>query len=196
MKNGHGHYGYRSQQWQFTFVGGTGIEAMSASGNPQEMPLSQAKPGDRVWITAIRSTDISMLSLGVVTGAELEVISCTAGGSVIVSCQGYCLGFGAMTARQILVTNNPSFSEQHRATNMSTHLRELPVGARACIVGYERAFLGYTGKLLTMGLKPGTILTVIRHALWSKSVEIEVQGTNLSLRQQEADALCVERIEE
>ena len=80
------------------------------------------------------------------------------------------------------------------STNTSTHLRDLPVGARGRVVGYDKAFRGYKGKLLSMGLTPGTEFTVIRHAPLGDPVEIEVRGFKLSLRKQEAEALCVEEV--
>jgi ferrous iron transport protein A len=76
----------------------------------------------------------------------------------------------------------------------STYLRDFSVGTKGRIVGYERSFLGYQGKLLSMGLIPGKEFTVIRHASFNNPVEIDIQGFKLSLRKQEADALCVEEV--
>jgi len=80
-------------------------------------------------------------------------------------------------------------------TNCNTYLRDMPVGTRACVVGYEQAYLGYKGRLLSMGLTPGTEFTIIRHAPFNL-IEIEVQGIRLSLRKQEADTLCVEEVDD
>ncbi|MGH2414191.1 MAG: FeoA family protein [Microcystaceae cyanobacterium] len=79
---------------------------------------------------------------------------------------------------------------------ITTHLRDLPVGTKGCVVGYDKAFSGYIGKLLSMGLMPGTEFIVICHAPFDYSEQIEVQGFKLKLRKQEADALCVEEVEE
>ena len=78
--------------------------------------------------------------------------------------------------------------------NVKTYLRDLEVGSRGRIVGYDKTRRGYIGKLLSMGLRPGTEFTLIRHAYLGQSVEIEIQGFNLSLRNYEADALCVEEV--
>ncbi|NEP63607.1 MAG: ferrous iron transport protein A [Symploca sp. SIO2G7] len=78
-------------------------------------------------------------------------------------------------------------------TNSNTYLRDMPAATRACVVGYEKAYLGYKGRLLSMGLTPGTKFTVICHAPFNL-VEIEIKGFRLSLRKQEADALCVEEV--
>ena len=201
-----GQHQHGSKGWQFTFVGGTNLEAETvASGGqteaePSQFSLARTKAGDRVWITDFKDKSIShWLELGLAPGAELEVINGNTRGSVVVAVQGRCLGFGASIAAQILVTDNPVLGKKYKQeaiANANTHLRDLPVGARGCVVGYDRAFLGYMGKLLAMGLQPGTAFTVIRHALFGHLVEIEVQGVTLSLRKPEADALCVEEVEE
>lgn len=76
-----------------------------------------------------------------------------------------------------------------------TYLRDLAVGSKGRIVGYERVTGGYKGRLLAMGLTPGTEFTVIRHAPLGDWIEIEVRGVNLSLRKHEADVLCIEEVE-
>ncbi|NES19158.1 MAG: ferrous iron transport protein A [Symploca sp. SIO3E6] len=82
-------------------------------------------------------------------------------------------------------------------TNSNTYLRDMPVGTRACVVGYEKAYLGYKGRLLLMGLTPGTEFTIVSHAPTPFNlIEIEVQGFRFSLRKQEADALCVEEMDD
>jgi ferrous iron transport protein A len=78
--------------------------------------------------------------------------------------------------------------------NSSTYLRDMPVGARVRLVDYEKVYRGYKGRLLSMGLTPGTEFIVISHASFGNLVEIEVRGVKLSLRKQEADALCVEEV--
>lgn len=199
------------KDWGFTFVGGTADLEVDPTGKivaslgpaeaeSQQFSLARTKAGDRVWITTFKNTrSISRLyELGLSPGAELQVISCITSGSVIVAVQDRRLGLGASTASQIFVTDDPVLGKQYKqgAIAANTHLRDLPVGSRGCIVGYDRAFRGYMGKLLAMGLQPGTAFTVIRHALFGHLVEIEVQGFTLSLRKPEADALCVEEIEE
>ena len=79
---------------------------------------------------------------------------------------------------------------------MTTYLRELPIGAKGYIVGYDKIFKGYQGKLLSMGLRPGTEFTLVAQASDNWSVIIEIQGNLLKLNQPEADALCIEADEE
>lgn len=76
-----------------------------------------------------------------------------------------------------------------------TYLRELPVGAIAYIVGYDKVFKGYQGKLLAMGLTPGTQFIVIRQASKDWPIILEVRGNLIQLTQPEADALCIEEEE-
>lgn len=78
-----------------------------------------------------------------------------------------------------------------------THLRDLPIGCQGYIVGYDYAFQGYIGKLLRLGLTPGTFFTVIRHRFPDPfSHLIETQGRLIQLTKPEADALCIEETEE
>lgn len=74
------------------------------------------------------------------------------------------------------------------------YLRDLAVGSIGRVVGYEKAARGYRGKLLAMGLTPGTEFTVTRHAPLGDPVEILVRGFKLSLRKDEANALFVEEV--
>lgn len=74
------------------------------------------------------------------------------------------------------------------------YLRNLAVGSIGRVIGYEKAARGYKGKLLAMGLTPGTEFTVTRHAPLGDPVEILVRGFKLSLRKDEANALFVEEV--
>lgn len=83
------------------------------------------------------------------------------------------------------------------ASNMPTTslpLGTLGVGQSGRIVGYERGHRGYREKLLSMGLTPGTELTVTRQAPMGDPIEVEVRGFKLSLRKAEAAMLRVETI--
>jgi len=73
-------------------------------------------------------------------------------------------------------------------------LRDLAVGCTGRVIGYEKAARSYKGKLLAMGLTPGTEFTVTRHAPLGDPVEIQVRGFKLSLRKDEANALFVEEV--
>ena len=76
---------------------------------------------------------------------------------------------------------------------MSTTLRNLAVGDRGQVAGYEEGGRAYRKKLLSMGLTPGTELEVVRVAPMGAPVEIRVRGTSVSLRKSEAEALQVEK---
>ncbi len=78
---------------------------------------------------------------------------------------------------------------------VKTYLRELPIGTIGYIVGYDKVFKGYQGKLLAMGLTPGTQFIVIRQASKNWPIILEVKGNLIKLTQPEADALCIEEDE-
>ena len=75
-----------------------------------------------------------------------------------------------------------------------TTLGELKVGDRARVAGYAETGKGYRRKLLTMGLTPGIEISITRVAPMGDPVEIRVRGFALSLRQEEARALNVEKL--
>ena len=75
---------------------------------------------------------------------------------------------------------------------METKLREMPIGAKGKVVGFEKGQRAYRQKLLAMGLTPGSEFQVTRHAPLGDPVEINVRGFALSLRKAEAEALIVE----
>ena len=78
---------------------------------------------------------------------------------------------------------------------VKTYLRELPIGTIGYIVGYDKVFKGYQGKLLAMGLTPGTQFIVIRQACKNWPIILEVKGNLIKLTQPEANALCIEEDE-
>lgn len=73
-------------------------------------------------------------------------------------------------------------------------LKELSIGDRARVLGYTETGKAYRRKLLSLGLTPGTELTLERVAPLGDPVEIYVRGYSLSLRKHEADALTVEKV--
>jgi ferrous iron transport protein A len=78
---------------------------------------------------------------------------------------------------------------------MSTCLRDMKLGDQCKVTGIRRGEKAYRQKLLAMGLIPGTTFSVTRYAPMGDPVEIKVRGFALSLRQAEANALLVEKIE-
>jgi ferrous iron transport protein A len=73
-------------------------------------------------------------------------------------------------------------------------VRDLAVGERAVVTGYDGADAAYRGRLLAMGLTRGIALTLKRVAPLGDPVKVEIRGYGLSLRKAEADVIDVERI--
>ncbi len=76
---------------------------------------------------------------------------------------------------------------------MSMRLKELAVGERGRVLGYDAGGRIYRKKLLSMGLTPGTEFAVVRCAPMGDPLELRVRGFALSVRKEEAAALLVER---
>ena len=93
-----------------------------------------------------------------------------------------------------LISRDKLEEEQQMPAIATTYLRDMPSNTMVRIVGYDKAFGGYRGKLLSMGLTPGTKFTLIRVGFGGEPVEIEIGGINLKLRKQEADALVIEEL--
>jgi ferrous iron transport protein A len=73
------------------------------------------------------------------------------------------------------------------------NLKQLSVGDSGRVVGFGEGSKTYRRKLLSLGLTPGTELTVTRYAPMGDPVEIRVRGFSLSLRKDEAASLLVEK---
>jgi ferrous iron transport protein A len=79
-------------------------------------------------------------------------------------------------------------------TETASRLHDMLPGMTGRVVGYEQAYRGYIGKLTSLGLVPGAEFMTIRIDSASGAVEINVQGWNVRLRKQEANALIVEEV--
>ena len=77
-----------------------------------------------------------------------------------------------------------------------TNIRELSLGSVATIVGYAKAYGGYIGKLIAVGLTPGTKFIVLDTFTQEGSVAMLLSEKVIQLSKPEADALCVEEINE
>lgn len=76
---------------------------------------------------------------------------------------------------------------------MSMTLGDLSVGEKGRVLGFIPGSRAYRGRLLAMGLTPGTEFAIVRYAPLGDPVEIRVRGFALSLRKGEANVLLVER---
>jgi ferrous iron transport protein A len=188
----------QGQQWKFEFYGGTPDPTLQSDQNASvsAFPLSEAQTGMTVWIVNFQEkTGIGrLLSMGLIPGTPLTILSIQPSGSVVVAIADNRLGLGSAMAGQIMVTDQPIITQPEAEMDDQTVslLRNFPNGSSGRVKGYEKAYRGFKSKLLSMGLTPGTEFTVIRVAPLGDPVEINIRGFNLSLRKQEADALIVE----
>ena len=111
----------RRQRWGFTFIGGT-PEKLEEEGNRDKLarlvaqnqlmserlfPLSTTQIGDRVVLAQILSGQNMahrLSQMGLTLGSEVQVISKTTSGSVIICIQDEQIGLGAGMANQVMVT--------------------------------------------------------------------------------------------
>lgn len=83
--------------------------------------------------------------------------------------------------------------EKTEKTEKREKLKDLSPGESAQVAGYEAGSSAYRGKLLSMGLTKGTVITLKKIAPLGDPVEIDVRGFHLSLRKDEADVLLLKR---
>ena len=211
-----GHHGWQ----KFTFLGGHLEQSEAAVSQPPSQrstltsfPLSQARPGDLVWIVGFAAGAEGLerlISMGLTRGTEVEIVNRTAGGSIMVAMANTRLALGTGVADKVYVrssrmqsgaahdpANLKISSNQHftQEEPMQTHLRDLAVGSQGRVTGYAQGSASYRQKLLAMGLTTGTEFTITRQAPLGDPVELQVRGFHLSLRKVEADALTVELVE-
>jgi len=74
-------------------------------------------------------------------------------------------------------------------------MRDLKVGQRFKVVGFEQGPSIYRQKLLAMGLTRGVEGQVIKVAPFGDPIQIKIRGYNLSLRRDESSILQVEVVE-
>ena len=70
-------------------------------------------------------------------------------------------------------------------------LKKMKVGEVGTVEGFSTSDPAYRQKLLRMGLNRSSEFTVVRKAPFGGPIEIEVKGSRLVLRSDEADALEV-----
>jgi len=62
------------------------------------------------------------------------------------------------------------------------------------VTGFQRDSKEMTSKLLAMGISRGAAIRILRFAPLGDPIDIEVKGTNLSLRKEEAKLVYVRRV--
>jgi ferrous iron transport protein A len=73
-------------------------------------------------------------------------------------------------------------------------ITELVPGDRVRLTGFGTTDMQYRRRLLSLGVTCGTELFVVRIAPLGCPIQIEVRGTALTLRKEEASQLILERI--
>ncbi|VGO15794.1 Fe(2+) transport protein A [Pontiella desulfatans] len=72
-------------------------------------------------------------------------------------------------------------------------LKELKVGENGIVIGFAAADPAYRQKLFRMGLTRNVDFTVVRKAPLGGPIEIEVRGSRVVLRSDEANVLEVDK---
>lgn len=158
------------------------------------VPLAAAQTGDRLQLDAVAGalSPACCRHHGLQQGTTICVLNVRPSGSVIFavgSPDGPQVGVGAAIAAAIW-TSHQRTPTAAAADPFATHLYEMGIGSAGRIVGYDRIYRGYMGKLIRMGLAPG-VEFVLRCAC-SSLFEIELSGVRLALSKAEAAALVIE----
>ncbi|MEL6909956.1 MAG: FeoA family protein [Cyanobacteria bacterium J06631_6] len=80
--------------------------------------------------------------------------------------------------------------------SLAINIPELSPGSVATIIGYSRVYGGYIGKLISLGLLPGTSFVVLKINFDQREVQIMLQEKIITLSKPEVDALIVETSED
>ena len=75
-----------------------------------------------------------------------------------------------------------------------THLSELKPGDVVRLIDFGATQSQYRQKLLSLGITRGVSFVVVRKAPLGCPLQIEVRGTSLALRKEEASQLVLERV--
>jgi Fe2+ transport system protein FeoA len=78
--------------------------------------------------------------------------------------------------------------------HLQVTLSELKKGDQARVVAYHNKEENYAQRLRSLGLIPGTLVTVKRFAPLGDPIEIHFRGSRLTLRPSEAHCLILERL--
>lgn len=162
-------------------------------------PLAEAKAGATVWVVGFteKSGTNRLLGMGLIPSTKLHIVNAQPSGSMMVAIQDQRMAIGAGMANKILVRNEQLSNDAENLiiNNQRVYLREMTGGMVGRILGYDKTIRSYKGKLLSMGLTPQTLFTVIRIAPLGDPIEIKIRDFHLTLRKQEADSLIVEIVD-
>ena len=70
----------------------------------------------------------------------------------------------------------------------------LPIGAEVRLISFGETALYYRRRLLSLGLTCGQRVSIVRKAPLGCPIEIDLRGTHLALRKEEASLLIWERL--
>ncbi|MEO0968564.1 MAG: FeoA family protein [Cyanobacteria bacterium J06639_18] len=181
--------------------------------------LRNAAVGDRLWIVKItdKAVNSSILAMGLVPGTELEIISETPSGSIIISIGNMRIGLDADITEKIIVTHQPlnkHIRKERKIGVKKRSLADLQINQTGRFIQYQNLenekykHKQHIQILLKMGLTPGTTFKVISIPkeglnpevnLQSKLVKIEVQNSNeivhIGISKEEASLIFVEEIQ-
>jgi ferrous iron transport protein A len=73
-------------------------------------------------------------------------------------------------------------------------LKDLSIGEKGRVKGFNKQERSYRKRLLAMGLTPGTEFSIVRYAPLGDPIEINLRGFSLTLRKDEADILSIEKL--
>lgn len=72
-------------------------------------------------------------------------------------------------------------------------LKEMKVGDKGMVTGFSSGDPAYRQKLLRMGFNRNALFTVVRKAPFGGPIEVDVKGSRVVLRSNEANVLEVEK---
>ena len=78
--------------------------------------------------------------------------------------------------------------------SLAINIPELAPGSVAIVVGYSRVYGGYIGRLISLGLIPGTLCIILDLNLYRGAVQIMLKEKIITLSKPEVNALVVEAL--
>ena len=79
---------------------------------------------------------------------------------------------------------------------IAINISDLAPGSGAVVVGYSRVYGGYSGKLISQGLLPGTRFVILDSTMARGAVQIVLPEKIITLSKPEVNALCIAAIAE